>query len=196
MSRKSTLSIVLLLLAVTCQMCLAQVEQGAISGVVTDPSGALIPKAKVTATNDATGVTATSETTAEGYYKIPYLLPGSYNVAIEKEGFATSRVTTIPVLVGQTATVNVTLKTGSLHDEVTVVANAVMVNETGSSLGYTANARQIIELPSGRNPMSLLVLSPGVLNTGNSGTGPIVNGGRSNTSAILLDGLDTRNNST
>ncbi len=62
-----------------------QVEQGAITGVVTDASGALIPKAKVSATNQATGVVATAETTDEGYYKIPYLLPGNYNAQLKKK---------------------------------------------------------------------------------------------------------------
>ena len=193
MSRASALFIVPLLLALNC---LAQVEQGAISGLVTDSTGAVVPKAKVTATNQATGVTATSETTGEGYYKLPYLLPGSYALTIEKDGFAIDRVTGVPVQVGQTATINVALKTGSVHEEVTVASNAVMIDQTGSSLGYVGNTAQILELPTGRNPFALLVLSPGVLATGNSGTGPIVNGGRSNTTAILLDGQDTRNNST
>jgi hypothetical protein len=193
MSRASALFIVPLLLAVNC---LAQVEQGAVSGVVTDSSGAVIPKAKVTATNQATGVAATSETTGEGYYKLPYLLPGSYALTVEKDGFSTNRVTGVPVQVGQTATINVELKTGSVHDEITVAASAVMIDQTGSSLGYVGTTAQILDLPTGRNPFALLVLSPGVLNTGNSGTGPIVNGGRSNTTAILLDGQDTRNNST
>jgi hypothetical protein len=55
------------------------------------------------------------------------------------------------------------------------------------------HATQIIELPTNRSPYSLMTLSPGVIATGNTGTGPIVNGGRSNTSTILFDGQDTRN---
>ena len=88
------------------------------------------------------------------------------------------------------------LKPGSVHDEVTVTSNAVLVDQVSSSLGYVTGATQILELPTGRSPYSLMTLSPGVIATGNSGTGPIVSGGRSNTSAILLDGQDTRNNST
>jgi hypothetical protein len=174
----------------------AQVEQGAITGVVVDSTGASIPKAKVTATNQATGAAAVAETTEEGYYKIPYLLAGKYKLAVEKEGFVINRVTDVPVLVGQIATINVTLKPGSIHDEVTVVSNAVIVDQVSSSMGYVTGATQILELPTGRSPYSLMTLSPGVIATGNSGTGPIVSGGRSNTSAILLDGQDTRNNST
>jgi hypothetical protein len=105
-------------------------------------------------------------------------------------------VADVPVLVGQIATINVTLKPGSVHEEITVTSNAVLIDQTSSSLGYVTSATQIIELPTNRSPYSLLILSPGVIVTGNTGTGPIVNGGRSNTSAILFDGQDTRNNST
>src|SRR5205085_582435 len=74
--------------------------------------------------------------------------------------------------------------------------NAVLIEQVGASLGYVTGTTQILELPTGRSPYSLLTLSPGVIATGNTGTGPIVSGGRSNTSAILFDGQDTRNNST
>jgi hypothetical protein len=193
MSRKLAVLVCPFILAMNC---IAQVEQGAITGVVTDATGALIPKAKVSATNQATGVVAKGETTAEGYYKIPYLLSGNYDVVIEKEGFALDRFTGVPVLVGQNATINATLKPGTVHDEVTVSSNAVLIDQVSSSMGYVTGAQQILQLPVGRNPYALLTLSPGVIATGNSGTGPIVSGGRSNTTAILLDGQDTRNNST
>jgi len=98
MYRKLTLRIALLLAAMSAVTCLAQVEQGAITGVVVDATGAAIPKAKVTATNEATGAVATAETTEEGYYKIPYLLAGKYKLAVEMEGFTAYRVTDVPVL--------------------------------------------------------------------------------------------------
>jgi len=127
---------------------------------------------------------------ADGYYKLPYLPAGKYNLAIEKDGFSLNRVADVPVLVGQISTINVTLKPGSVHEEITVTANAVQIDQVSSSLGYVAGATQIIELPTNRSPYSLMTLSPGVIATGNTGTGPIVNGGRSNTSAILFDGQD------
>src|SRR5713226_5240671 len=196
MSHKIGLLIVSLLLAANAFVCLAQVEQGAIAGVVVDPTGASMPKAKVTATSQATGSVAIAETTDDGYYKLPYLPAGKYNLAVEKDGFTLNRVADVPVLVGQISTINVTLKTGSVHEEITVTANSVQIDQVSSSLGYVAGATQIIELPTNRSPYSLLTLSPGVIATGNTGTGPIVSGGRSNTSAILFDGQDTRNNST
>jgi hypothetical protein len=183
--------------AVACVfMCFAQAEQGGIAGSVVDASGASIAKARIAATNQATGAVTRVETTAEGYYKIPYLPAGKYSMTVESAGFATHKVADVPVLVGQIATIDATLKPGSLHDEVTVTANALAIEQVSSSLGYVSGAAQILELPTGRSPYALLTLSPGVIATGNAGTGPIVSGGRSNTSAILFDGQDTRNNST
>ena len=196
MSRNRALWIAPLIVAMSGLMCLAQVEQGAISGVVSDATGAFIAKAKVTAKNQATGVVAVAETTDEGYYKIPYLPAGKYDLAIEKDGFSTNRVTSVPVLVGQIATIDSTLRPGAVHDEITVTSNSVMIDQVSSSIGYVTGSLQIVQLPVNRNPYALLTLSPGVIATGNSGTGPIVSGGRSNTTAILLDGQDTRNNST
>jgi hypothetical protein len=196
MPRTTALWIAPLLICTSGLPCFAQVEQGAISGAVLDPSGASISKAKITATNLATGASASTETTDDGYYKVPYLPAGKYSLVAEKPGFTLVRFNDVPVLVGQIATIDVSMKPGSIHDEVTVTSNAVMVDQVSSSLGYVTGATQILELPTGRNPYSLMTLAPGVIATGNSGTGPIVNGGRSNTSAILLDGQDTRNNST
>ena len=76
MSRKLVFPIVTLLMATNAIIGFAQVEQGAITGVVVDSTGASIPKAKVTATNQATGAAAIAETTDEGYYKLPYLPAG------------------------------------------------------------------------------------------------------------------------
>ena len=155
MSRKLVFLLATLLMISTSYR-LAQVEQGAITGAVVDSTGASIPKAKVTATNQATGAIAVAETTDEGYYKLPYLPAGKYKLAVEKEGFVINRVTDVPVLVGQIATINVTLKPGSIHDEVTVTSNAVLVDQVSSSLGYVTGATQILELPTGRSPYSLM----------------------------------------
>jgi hypothetical protein len=195
MSRRLALPLALLI-ASFAHLCFGQAEQGTITGVVLDATGASVPKAKVTAVNQATGATATAETTDEGYYRLPYLLAGKYRVTVEKEGFTVSRVSDVPVQVGQNATVNTTLQAGSVREVVTVEANAAIVEQVSSSLGYVTGATQILELPTNRSPYSLMNLSPGVIATGNAGTGAIVSGGRSNTTAVLLDGQDTRNNST
>ncbi len=153
-------------------------------------------KVRVSATNLTTAAVARVETSEDGLYKIPYLPAGKYSLLMESSGFSPYRVSEVPVLVGQITTIDATLKPGSVHEEVTVTANALAVEQVSSSLGYVTGVTQILELPTGRSPYSMLKLSPGVVDVGNAGTGPIVSGGRSNTSAILLDGQETRNNST
>ncbi|MCX6610010.1 MAG: carboxypeptidase regulatory-like domain-containing protein [Acidobacteria bacterium] len=177
-------------------VCFAQAERGGISGAITDSSGAQMAKVRISATNQATGTIARVESSDDGFYKIPYLPAGTYNMTMEANGFATAKVSDVPVLVGQITTIDSVLRPGSLNEVITVTANALGVEQVSSSLGYVASAKQIIELPTGRSPYSLLTLSPGVIAVGNAGTGPIVSGGRSNTSAILFDGQETRNNST
>src|SRR5436309_1566315 len=87
----------------------AQVEQGTITGTVTDPSGAAIPGVKVTITNQQTRVSSETRTNGDGNYRVPFLAPGEYEIVAEKEGFTNSRVSAIPLTVGLTATINTTL---------------------------------------------------------------------------------------
>ncbi len=181
----------------TAFVCVAQVEQGTITGVVTDQSGAAVAGAKVTVTNANTQATTSTETNGQGNYTFPFLQNGRYQIEAEKAGFSLERVTGIALQVGLTATINVTLKTGNIQQEVTVKADAVLLEQQSSSLGNVVSSQQIVQLPlNGRNPYALLTLAPGVTPTGGTGTGPIVSGGRSNTSGVLFDGQETRNTST
>ncbi len=176
---------------------LAQLEQANITGTVTDASSAAVPGAEVMAIHTKTKVAARARTNEAGVYRLSYLTVGEYELVVEKDGFEKARVSGIGLTVGLTATVHVSLKTGSLQQEVTVVAVSVSLEQQTSSLGNTVNSRQILQLPLlGRNPYALLLLAPGVMPKGGAGAGPIVNGGRSNTSEILLDGAETRNSTT
>jgi hypothetical protein len=180
------------------QLCLAQTEQGAITGVVADQSGAAVPKAKVSAINTNTQVVAATETNGAGNYKIPYLPPGPYTITAEKTGFTAARVTNISLPVGLTATINVTLGTGTVHTEVTVQANSELLDMQSSTLGYNVSTQQVLQLPIGRNAYNTVGLAPGVMGNSSAGTntGAIISGGRANTTAVLFDGQETRNNST
>src|SRR6478672_8483194 len=91
----------------------AQVEQAAITGAVMDQSDARVARAKVTVTNIRTSVSSTTITNADGYYSIPYLTPGEYNVVVESAGFKKGVVSGIALRVGFTATVDVTLEVGA-----------------------------------------------------------------------------------
>ena len=176
---------------------LAQVEQATITGTVTDMSGAVVPAARVAAANIRTGVTGETQTNNEGHYRLPYLHPGEYELTVTKDGFEKARVAGVNLAVGLTATVNVNLKPGSIQQEIVVTATAVRLEQQTSALGAVITGRQMIELPLlGRNPYDLVLLAPGVLPKGSAGVGPIINGGRSNTSEVLLDGAESRNTTT
>ena len=176
---------------------LAQVEQASLTGAITDQSDAVVADAQVTVRNLRTGVKAVTKSNKQGYYNVPYLPAGEYEVAMEHAGFKKATVGGISLAVGLTATLNMRLEVGAVQTEVRVEASAVQLEMQSSSLGNVVSSRQLLELPlNGRNPYSLVTLAPGVMPAGNSGTGPIVNGGRSNTSEILLDGAESRNSTT
>jgi hypothetical protein len=154
----------------------AQVEQGNITGTVTDESGAVVPGAKIIVKNVKTGVRTETQANESGLYRVLYLPTGEYEIDVEKEGFSRARLTGIGLTVGLTATVDVILKTGTVQQEITVTASAVMLEQQTSSLGNVVTTRQIIELPLlGRNPYNLVLLAPGVMPKGGAGAGPIIN---------------------
>jgi hypothetical protein len=198
MSRKFVLPLATFVFAVAnAFLCQAQVEQATVTGIVTDGSGAAIAGAKVTLTNTETQVAVSTQTNNQGNYSFPFVPHGTYSVVAEKEGFSAARVTDISLRVGLAATINLTLEPGTIKQEITVTANAVLLDQQTSSQGNVVSSQQIVQLPlNGRNPYALLTLAPGVTPTGNSGTGPIISGGRSNTSGVLFDGQETRNTST
>src|SRR3989442_2661279 len=194
--------VVLALFAVAVVLVLAgaagaQVEQGTITGTVVDEAGAVVPGARVTATRVGTQVARDTTTNGKGYYALPYLAAGSYDVTAELAGFKRARVAVVTVRVGLTATVDLTLTVGSVQTEVTVNASMGQLELQSPALGNVNGSRQMLELPIvGRNPYTLVGLAPGVMERGNSGTGPLVNGARSNSTAVMLDGAEQRNSTT
>lgn len=175
----------------------AQVEQGAITGRVFDEGGGVVPGASVTVAQVGTGVTRETLTNEAGQYTVPYLPVGTYEVTAKFAGFSLARVTAVVIRVGLTATVNLSLKAGSVQTEITVSAGAIQLELQSPALGNVVSGRQMIELPLvGRNPYSLVTLAPGVVDRGNTGTGPLINGARSNSTSVLLDGAEQRNSTT
>ena len=140
-------------MALVVMTSLAQVEQGTVTGIVTDPSNAAIVDAKITLTNADTRVAAVTTTNQQGVYNFPFTAPGRYEITAEKTGFSIARVTNITITVGQAATINVSLTTGSVKQEISVSATAVQLDEQSSSLGNVVSSQQIVQLPlNGRNP--------------------------------------------
>ena len=162
---KKVLGVIGALLLLVCTLT-AQLSTSSILGTVRDASGAVVPGAKVTATNTSTNTTRTTESGSDGLYRIDGLTPGVYNVTIEKTGYSAEKLDALTLSVAQNAEANVALKVGSVLDTVQVEAvSAPQVNVTSSTLGGLVNDTQVAELPlNGRNFIDLALLQPGVAN--------------------------------
>jgi hypothetical protein len=134
-----------------------------LQGVVTDQSGAVVAGAKVTATNEATGVARDATTNASGVYRITGLSPGTYAVAAEASSFKTASSPDVVVVAEAVRGLNVSLQPGSAQESVTVTAGTEALQTENASVTGTITARQVVDLPEfGRDPYNLIRLTPGV----------------------------------
>jgi hypothetical protein len=164
-----------------------------INGVVTDPTGAVIPNAAITITNTQTGAQRSDVSDKEGRYTISQIGPGTYTLKATAPGFSDVTIGGIELNVAQPATVAVKFeKLGSTATTVQVEAAATQINTVDASLGNVITSQAIVELPSfARNVANLLTFQPGVAYFGGSDDrNGSVNGGRSDQSNITLDGAD------
>jgi len=138
---------------------------GTINGNVSDATGALVPNATVTLTNEATGAHTTTTSNADGSYIFPGLEIANYGITVAKQGFETSNVTGIALHPSIVTTINVILKVGETVTEVTVSATLATVQTQTSEVSNEVAAAQVETLPlNGRNYQSLSALMPGVTN--------------------------------
>lgn len=161
---------------------LGQAITGTIVGTVQDASGAVIVGAKVTVTNQRTGISSERATDAQGNYVAPYLSPGPYKITAESPGFRTAVVTDNEVQVNVTNRVDFTLGPGAVTEVVEVTTTAPLVQSTTSEIGQVVGARQIEALPlNGRLFQQLVTLTPGTVPTGfaDFGENPAAAGARS-----------------
>jgi hypothetical protein len=139
----------------------------AIQGTVMDSKGGAIAGAKVTATNLATGATRETVTSAEGFYRIGDLPPGTYSVSVEAAGFKKSNSNNVEVQAEQPRGLDVTLEVGAVSEQVTVSASELALQTENASLSTTISSQQFERLPQvGRDPYELLRLAPGVFGDG------------------------------
>jgi hypothetical protein len=159
----------------------AQTITGSVSGTVTDPSGAVIPGAKVAATNVDTGITVTETTNSAGVYSIRFLQIGKYKVTTTAKGFTTQTFGPFSLEIDQTAKVDTKLKVGSDDSKVDVSAELVPLLDTeDSTIATVLTANTIENVPlSGRNWSSLTLFTPGAVSTN-----PTTFGGSGNQNAI------------
>jgi len=136
---------------------------GEITGVVTDPSGAVVVNATVTVTNPQTNFTRATATNAAGNYTFPALLPGVYNVKAETQGFQTEIRTGVELEVQQTARIDFQLRVGAVAEAVEVQGGAPLLATENATVGTVIDNQRIVELPlNGRNFLQLVALSPNV----------------------------------
>ena len=154
----------LLLLLLVSFDARAQEAGGSLVGVVSDPSGAAIVNANVTARNIATATTRTGVTNSGGLYSIPDLIPGKYEVTVTSQGFATSVVSDVGLLAGERREVNVSMTLGAVSQQVTVVSDEVADVELATSeVRGVIDSHTVVELPlNGRDWTSLTLLEAGV----------------------------------
>lgn len=177
----------------------------ALNGTVTDKSGAVVPGATITLRNTRTGFEQVTKSNATGNYSLVNISPGSHEVSVTMQGFATSRSPEFALEVNQTTTIDFALQVGTASTTITVAANAVHLETSTVELGTVIGSTEINALPlNGRNFTELLLLSPGVSpvnvteNAGFGGIGnpigtvvlPAVSGQNNRSNMYLLDGIN------
>src|SRR5262245_10133643 len=156
------LSIAFALMLLSAARVYAQTS-GEITGLVTDPSGAAVAGATVTVTNKATGATRISATNSEGFYAFPSLLPGVYELKIERQGFKTAQLDNITLEVQQTARRDVTMEVGAVGETVTITSVGALLNAENTTVGTVIENKRIVDLPlNGRNFLQLVATAPNV----------------------------------
>ena len=165
-----------------------------IVGRVSDPSGATVSAAKVTARNTDTGLERSTLTSETGDYELPLLpITGAYSLSISKEGFQTEELTGIVLQVDQHARLDVTMKVGNVTERVTVAATTPVVSTESAAVGQVIGNKNIVDLPlNGRNFTQLATLLPNavVQTQGTAGSTMVsVSGGRIGKTEYLLDGI-------
>jgi len=161
-------------------------------GTVTDQSGAVIPGAKVDATDLLTKSKASTVTNADGNYVFPSLQPGKYEVSVEAKGFRNTVVSNLELNVAVTLSQKFKMEVGQVSEKVVVEAEAVSIQTSEAQIGRTVTMREIDTLPSlGRSPIGLAAFMAGVqLSSPGDTTFANVNGQRQGANNATLDGID------
>src|SRR5262245_17236778 len=166
----------------------------ALAGVVVDTSGAVIPGADVVAKQNATGVTVSAVTNAEGVFSFPALNTGTYAVTVSLQGFKTYIANDVVLTSGTGANLRIPLEVGVLEESVTVSSASEIVQTQSATITTTINTNQIQKLPlTSRSAMDFVPFMPGVT-TANGNRNSIIYGLPRGTINITLDGVNIQDN--
>ena len=177
-----------------------QTNSGNIRGTITDPSGAALAGAAVTARNMDTGLSITTASTDAGLYSVPNLPPGRYSVSVEAPSLKKYTQEGVTVATGTAVTLDIQMQLGAVSEDVTVIADASQLQTATSEIGATVQSTLVANLPlevSGtiRNPVQFIELVPGFVggvanNPGSNSSDDFkVNGGQEGGTDVLVDGV-------
>jgi len=188
--------IFVLLLAVVLPLQM-QAQNAAVSGTVTDSTGAVVSGVQVTVRNIATNLSRTTTSGATGAYSITNLEVGAYEITAKKEGFRTFHLPSVDLTVAHVSTIDAELLPGAASEEVTVRADSVAaIDFETSQVSNLVDQEQMKDLPLiTRDPYSLVLLSPGTSQTNTGLGGFTINGSRERNNNFLLDGVDNNDTS-
>ncbi|HLA96347.1 MAG TPA: carboxypeptidase regulatory-like domain-containing protein, partial [Pyrinomonadaceae bacterium] len=188
---------------ILCLPIFGQTNKGGITGTVTDPKGLAVPGATVTITNVGTNTSIVLTTSGSGSFTATALDPVVYDITVEASNFKKSIIQKVKVDTASVATVNVAVEVGGVNEEVTIQADAQMVNSDSGTISQTITERQLRDLPlNNRSVLDLALTMPNV--SGDAGSEDVdsgvitpspgfnlsVNGGRPGSTMMLADGVN------
>lgn len=178
----------------------AQTISGSLAGSITDPTGAVVPNAKISVVGASSGITYNAVSSSAGVYRINGILPGVYDVTVRASGFQKSVHTGVSIAVSVVAALDIRLNVGSAQETVTVSAEAPTLQTQSSDISTTISTRQVEELPLSlggvgalRSAEAFVFLTPGTQGVGTTqGNPPVfaqrISGGQAMGQEVLLDG--------
>src|SRR5580704_5853120 len=198
----SALLLVLAVFLMVAPLATAQTPgTGAITGTISDPSGARISSARVTVLNKDTNFTRDVSTTADGVFRAALLPPGDYSLTVEATGFVSQSTPNVRVLVSDTTSIHFKLQIGTSMTTVEVMENVELADTQSSALGQTTDGQTIQALPlANRNFTQILALSPGAIvgvpdagAFGKNTQNVEVNGAKTTANNFQFNGIDANN---
>jgi hypothetical protein len=174
---------------------LAQTSLGTITGVVTDPKGAVVIKATVTATNNANGEKHTTTNNELGAYRIDLVSPGTYTITVKAPGFAELKLTSVVVTASVSTTANAALAIGQAETVIEVNAIGAEIHTEDGALSHDISNLEVTQIPlASGNPIELTLTEPGITRPTqggfSNGFNISVNGTRSRSNNFLIEGQD------
>jgi outer membrane receptor protein involved in Fe transport len=198
--RSALVACTLLVVTTFCISAFAQRTTGTLRGQILDPQGAVVPSAKVTVTNQATGVDTPIASSSSGVFDAPSLIPGKYTVTVEATGFKKYVRKDVNVSADQINQADVRLDVGAASETVEVTSGTAEVQTNSATLANTYSSQDVLSLPNAGgvlngSPLNLAVLAPNVVAQpgGVTGMGGSVGGTRPRDNNFTVDGVDDNN---